>query len=74
MLLQPCQRIRVRAYRPFQQLTAPVHAAGTPQLNAEYNEADHPEDKQDERTHYNDPGEKLPLGDEPQHDEDEEEA
>lgn len=35
--------------------------------------AHHPQDEEDERSHYNNPGEELSLRDEPKHDDEEEE-
>jgi len=77
MLLQPSQRLETLALNliPLNiELTIPIHAPRrAPELNRIHNQPDDPEDEQDERAHDHDPGEELPLGDQPEHYGDEEE-
>ena len=78
MLLQVSQRIRtlpVTRSTGNIELTIAIHAPSrSPQLNRDDDEAYDPEDEEDERPHYNDPGEELSLGDQPEHHPQEEEC
>jgi hypothetical protein len=75
MLLQISQRIHtlpMTLRRIDIKLTIAINTTGAPQLDRIDDEPYNPEDEQYESPHYDDSGEQLPLRDEPEHGEDEE--
>jgi len=56
------------------QAAIPVDATGPPQLDTDDDEADGPQDEEDEGAHDDDAGQQLALGNQPQHDDDEDDG